>query len=138
MTTIITGGTGYLGGALFFKRKSPAARRRVLKQALACMKAGQPLHVYPEGTRVGEGQRVRIHLGLVEACYSAGIPVMPTALMDTEIACGRDLFMRPFTKVRVSYLPLVEPSDFQDSEAFAKACWQNVLDEVEILRSTNA
>ena len=131
------GQMGYLGGALFFKRNSMGARRRVLKRALQCMKEGQPLHVYPEGSRVRDGENVRVHLGLVEGCFSAGIPVLPVALMHTERASMRDLEMRPFQKIQVSYLPVVEPSDFQNSEAFAEACWERVLSEAKELQRSS-
>jgi 1-acyl-sn-glycerol-3-phosphate acyltransferase len=127
------GQMGYLGGALFFRRKSPGSRRRVLKRAVACMKGGQALHVYPQGTRVRDGREVRVHLGLVEACYLAGIPVLPTALMYTERVMSNDISMRPFQKVKISYLPLVEPADFADSKVFAQACWRQVLEEADRL-----
>jgi len=129
------GQLGYLGGALFFDRKSHSARRRVLREALRRMQAGQPLHIYPEGTRVREGQNVRVHLALVEFCWKSQIPVLPIALMDTEHGLPEPFILRPFQKMKVSYLPLVEPSDFENSKDFAQACWQMVQDEVVNLSS---
>ena len=124
------GQIGYLGGALFFDRRSPAARRRVLKKAIALMKAGQPLHVYPQGTRLREGRKPKVHKGLIVACHSAGIPVLPTAIARTDQLVPHDVDIRPFRRVRVSYLPPVDPKDFEKAEEFADFCWQQVEDEV--------
>ena len=123
------GQIGYLGGALFFERRSPAARRRVLKEALARMKAGQPLHVYPQGTRTRGGKKPKVHTGLIVACHSAGIPVVPTAIARTEHLVPHDVDIRPFRRVRVSYLPPVDPGEFEKAEEFAAFCWKQVEDE---------
>jgi len=127
------GQLGYLGGALFFDRKSHSARRGVLREALRRMQSGQPLHIYPEGTRVREGQQVKVHLSLVEFCWKSKIPVLPIALMDTEHSLPEPFVLRPFQKMKVSYLPLVEPTDFENSKDFAQACWKMVQDEVGAL-----
>ena len=130
------GQLGYLGGALFFDRRKHSARRKVLVQALSRMKDGQPLHVYPEGTRMKNGKPRKVHLALVEACYKAGIPVLPAALAGTERMVPMDISMRPFRKISVSYRPLVEPKDFENGQDFAQFCWAQVTEEVECLESS--
>ena len=132
------GALGFLGGALYFNRKDRDARKRVLLQAIDCMRSGQALHVYPQGTRVADGREVRIHLGMVKACFEAGIAVLPTAVMHTEKVAGGNVSVRPFQKIRVSYLPLMEPADFPDAEVFAETCWQRVVDESERIEALDA
>ena len=129
---------GYLGGALYFNRKDRNARKRVLQRAVDCMLAGQALHVYPQGTRVSDGREVRIHLGMVKACYNAGIPVLPAAIVDTDKVAGGNVAVRPFQKVKVSYLPVIEPADFSDADAFAQKCWDTVVAESQSLRDSSA
>lgn len=125
---------GYFGGALYFDRKDRNARKRVLQRAVDCMLAGQALHVYPQGTRVSDGREVRIHLGMVKACYNAGIPVLPVAIIDTDKVAGGNVAVRPFQKVAVSYLPVIEPAGFSDADAFATKCWDSVVAEGQRLQ----
>ena len=132
------GQLGYLGGALFFHRRKPSERRRVLVQAIARIAEGQPLHVYPEGTRMKNGKPPKVHLSLVEACHKAGIPVLPTALVGTENMVPTDILMKPFCRVAVSYRPIVEPADFEDPRAFAEHCWAQVTEEVAVLEASTS
>ena len=130
------GQLGYLGGALFFHRRKPSERRRVLVQAIERMSGGQPLHVYPEGTRMRDGKPPKVHLSLVEACHKAGIPILPVALVGTENMVPKDIFMKPFRRVSVSYCPLVEPEGFEDPGDFARHCWAQVTGEIAELESS--
>lgn len=132
------GQLGYLGGALFFHRRKPSERRRVLLQAIERMADGQPLHVYPEGTRMRDGKPPKVYLSLVEACHKAGIPVLPTALVGTENMVPTDILMKPFCRVSVSYLPLVEPGEFESSGEFAQYCWRQVTAEVAAMESSTS
>ena len=132
------GQLGYLGGALFFHRRKPSERRRVLLQAIERIAGGQPLHVYPEGTRMRDGKPPKVHLSLVEACYKAGLPVLPTALVGTENMVPTDILMKPFRRVRVSYRPLVNPADFENPRDFAEYCWAQVTDEVALLEASTS
>jgi 1-acyl-sn-glycerol-3-phosphate acyltransferase len=129
---------GFFGGALYFDRRDKNARKNVSRRAIECMKRGQALHVYPQGTRVADGREVRIHLGMIKACFEAGVSVLPTALMHTDKVAGGNVSVRPFQKVRVSYLAIMEPADFADAEVFAETCWQRVVAESERLQAIDA
>jgi 1-acyl-sn-glycerol-3-phosphate acyltransferase len=129
---------GLLGGALYFNRKDRDARKKVLRRAIDCMSAGQALHVYPQGTRVADGREVRIHLGMVKACFEAGVSVLPTVVMHTEKVASGNVSVRPFQEIWVSYLPIMEPADFADAEVFAETCWERVMVESVRLQTLDA
>ena len=81
------------------------------------------------------GKKKRVHMGLIEACHGAGIPVLPVALAHTEWVCPTDVDIRPFRKIQVSYLQVVHPRDFEKSEDFARYCWNQVEEEFAALSS---
>lgn len=85
-----------------------------------------------------DGKPPKVHLSLVEACYKAGLPVLPTALVGTENMVPTDILMKPFRRVRVSYRPLVNPADFENPRDFAEYCWAQVTDEVALLEASTS
>jgi hypothetical protein len=58
--------------------------------------------------------------------------------MHTDKVAGGNVSVRPFQKVRVSYLAIMEPADFADAEVFAETCWQRVVAESERLQAIDA
>jgi len=130
------GQIGYLAGAVYFHRYRNQARRRALNDCLLLLRAGNGLHVYPEGTRTRDGElREKVQLGLVRACFGEGIPCIPTALLGTEkVLPVKGFFLRPFQTLDIHYLSPVRPEDFPDQETFAQAVWGQVGEEVGRMR----
>lgn len=48
-----------------------------VKEGLRVLRGGAPLLIFPEGTRVKEGEEVDAHLGAVVIAARAGVPVVP-------------------------------------------------------------
>lgn len=48
-----------------------------IKEGLRVLKNGEPLLIFPEGTRVKKGQQVEAHPGAVVLAARAGVPVLP-------------------------------------------------------------
>ncbi len=133
----VIGFYAYLTGAVFFDRKSPAARKRAFHEVLMLMHGGGAVHVFPEGTRTRDGAiRQNVHLRLVEACWGDGVPVVPAAVMHTERTMPvSPPIIVPFQRHSVHYLPPVMPADYPDGEAFARAVWDAVAAEVEVMKT---
>jgi len=127
----------YLGGAVYFDRKDPVARKRALHETLFMCLSRCPMHVYPEGTRTRDGEiRDKVSLKLIEAAWQARLPVVPASLWGTERVFPRDaLEIRPFRKVWLSFRKPVQPSDFDDATSFAEHAWAQVVEGFEVLRS---
>lgn len=128
----VMGLLGYIGGAVFFDRKHPDARRRAKENALQLLRNGVPLHIYPEGTRTRDGKlREKVHFGMLEACFEAGIPVVPCGLWGTEQVIPVDAVqLRPGRTVKATFRPVLLPKDYPDAHSFALAAWQQVREIV--------
>ena len=130
------GQLGYLAGAVYFHRYRNQARRRALEDCLLLLRAGNGLHVYPEGTRTRDGElREKVQLGLVRACYTEGIPCIPAAILGTEkVLPVKGFFLRPFQTLHIHFQAPVQPENFPDEDAFAQAVWGQVGEEVGRMR----
>lgn len=49
-----------------------------IKEGLRVLKNGEPLLIFPEGTRVKEGETAAAHPGAIVLAARAGVPVVPT------------------------------------------------------------
>ena len=131
----IIGQFAALAGIIFFDRRRPIERARVVPTAIERMRLGLNISLYPEGTRTRDGRlRKRVFLRLIEACHPAGIRVLPIALMGTEevIPVGRfqvGVLKRP----ELTFMAPIAPEGFDDPKTFAAACWQAVEDGVVAL-----
>lgn len=76
-------------GTLFLERTSRKDAMRVVHHMAQCLKDGEILAVFPEGT-TGDGQSVLpFHANLLQAAISAGVPVQPVALQFIDPVTGK-------------------------------------------------
>jgi len=61
------------------------ARRQVLEQGVARLRAGRWVVIFPEGTRVPAGHKGRYRAGGAILAYEAGVPILPVAHNAGEI-----------------------------------------------------
>ncbi len=127
------GTLGYLGGAIFFKRKVAGERKRALLESLDMMLAGNGLQVYPEGTRTRDGKLRKPKLGLVQACWDRGITVVPSALWGTENVVPPPIQLRVRVLVHQRILAQMRPCDWPDRESFANEVWRRVVEATDLL-----
>lgn len=80
------------GGTLYITRESRRDALRVVHQMAACLRAGEVLAVFPEGT-TGDGATVLpFHANLLQAAISAQAPVVPVGLRFLDARSGRASF----------------------------------------------
>jgi 1-acyl-sn-glycerol-3-phosphate acyltransferase len=65
-------------------RSGGAASMRSLEAGLEALRAGKLLGIYPEGTRSPDGRLHRGKIGVAKMALSAGVPVVPIAMIGTE------------------------------------------------------
>lgn len=67
-----------------FPVKRGAVDRAAVRQALKELKEGQPLGIFPEGTRTHGNRIGRFHDGMASLALMTGTPVLPVAVIGTE------------------------------------------------------
>lgn len=121
--------TGWVSGVIFFDRSKKDSRQRVVTEAMAMMKAGANLHVFPEGTRTRTGKLAdKVYLRLVQACWENGIDVVPAAVWNTEKAVRAEgAHALPFQRFGLQIAPPLDRAAYPDAERYAEACWGRVV-----------
>lgn len=97
--------------------KRGAADREAIQRATAILKAGEPVGIFPEGTRRRPGQEgsdaVDAHAGVAFIASRAGVPVIPVGIVGTDRALPRGAKVPRFPRVTFSYGEAVRPEEFE-------------------------
>jgi 1-acyl-sn-glycerol-3-phosphate acyltransferase len=71
-------------GAIPVDRRSSRAAQESLAAALRVLEGGDAFGIYPEGTRSRDGRLYKGHTGVAWLALTAGVPVVPVALVGTD------------------------------------------------------
>ena len=82
LTARIMGGLGQLP----IDRSGGKASEAALKTGLSVLDRGELLGLYPEGTRSPDSRLYRGRTGVARMALTAGVPVIPVAMIDTDKA----------------------------------------------------
>ena len=85
----IVGTLATAAGTLYISRESPRDAMRVVHHMVECLKAGDVLAVFPEGTTGDGTSLLPFHGNLLQAAISAQSPVQPVALSFTDATTGQ-------------------------------------------------
>jgi 1-acyl-sn-glycerol-3-phosphate acyltransferase len=127
----------YLSGSVAFDRSSKMARARALRQVITMAQRSMSVVIFPEGTFGHEDGRLREpHLNLLRQAWDARLPVVPLGHAGSRRALdGQSLPVRRGAELVLVVRPAVMPADHPDASAFARACWQSVVDAVAQARA---
>lgn len=119
---------GRLSGAIYFDRKNPLARAKVVEDAKFLLSHGANLHVFPEGTRTRDGViKQKVHLRLVQMAFENGFHVIPACVWGTENALPSTYFGAfPFQEMGLQIAPPFSREGYTDGAAYAEAVWAKV------------
>jgi 1-acyl-sn-glycerol-3-phosphate acyltransferase len=85
-----------------------SALRRMLAAARSAVGQGQPILIYPEGTRTPPGERRPYHPGVAALYGDLGVAVIPVAL-NSGLFWGRRSFHKKAGTITVEFLPPIPP-----------------------------
>ena len=85
-----------------------SALRRMLAAARAAVGQGQPILIYPEGTRMPPGEARPYHPGVAALYGGLGVPVIPVAL-NSGLFWGRRSFRKKAGTITIEFLPPIPP-----------------------------
>jgi len=87
-----------------------SADREALKAALRVVERGEPLVMFPEGTRQSGPEILKMFDGPAYVACRTGVPIIPVGLGGTELAMPKGKkFIRPVKMVVVVGVPLQPP-----------------------------
>jgi 1-acyl-sn-glycerol-3-phosphate acyltransferase len=72
-------------GQVPIDRSGGRAGEAALTTGIRILKAGELLGLYPEGTRSPDGRLYRGKTGIARIALEAGVPVLPTAMIGTDV-----------------------------------------------------
>ena len=108
---------GGLGGQILsrvgaFPVKRGSADRTSVKRAVAMLKRGEVVGIYPEGTRRGKGsQKPELHSGGAFIARMGKAPLVPATVRNAEKVKVKGKFFR-FPKITVEFGEPIEVSEF--------------------------
>src|SRR5271168_3357141 len=132
-------GTGFKGwlsrwfftavGQVPIDRSSADAAQAALDTAERVLGEGKLLGMYPEGTRSPDGRLYKGKTGLARLALETGVPVIPVAMIGTNVVNPPGTSMLRFGKVTVKF---GKPMDFSRFEGLAgnRFIERAVIDEV--------
>lgn len=108
---------GWLAGNLgAFPVNRDVKDSSAMRTSLAILKAGRVLMMFPEGTFAYEGTALPLRSGVVRLAVKLRCPIVPAYLDGTHRAWpGHNIFPRP-ARLRVSFGPAFELSDFYEGK----------------------
>lgn len=93
-----------------------------VKECLRVLRNGEKLLIFPEGTRVKEGQTVQAHTGAVVMAARAGVPLMPVYISPKKRIFRKAdvIFGQPYTPETGGRKPTPEESQAITNDLMAR------------------
>nr|WP_132125561.1 lysophospholipid acyltransferase family protein [Actinocrispum wychmicini] len=116
-------------GQIPMDRTGGSAAQAALATGVRLLREGHLLGIYPEGTRSPDGRLYKGKTGIARMALEAGVPIIPVAMVGTDIANPIGSKMWKPTKIRVKFGP---PLDFSRYEGMAgdRFVERSITDEV--------
>ncbi|HNX28621.1 MAG TPA: lysophospholipid acyltransferase family protein [Syntrophomonadaceae bacterium] len=112
-----------------FPVKRGSADRKAIKSALAILKKGEIIGIFPEGTRKSQGTEVAAQTGTALIAIKSDTPVIPVACIGTQR-------MIPFRSVKVVFgepIKYYNENDMKINSKTLEAFSQKIADEINLL-----
>ncbi len=90
-------------GAMPVERQTHRAAQEALDTALAVLRRGEGFGIYPEGTRSHDGRLYRGRTGVARLAIETGVPVVPVAVLGTDIVAPPGKKFGRYARPRVRF-----------------------------------
>lgn len=120
-----------------FPVRRGGADRRAFKQARKTLEAGEPLLVFPEGTRTRTGTLGKAEPGLLMIAHTAKCPVVPVYIRGTERAFSPRRPGFRLVRARITFGPPIDFSQEYEQKGgreLFEAMGEKLMREIEALR----
>ena len=94
-----------------FPLKKGVGDLKALRTALALLREGGILVMFPEGTRTADGMLQRAEPGLGMLALKAGVPIIPTLIVGTDRALPRDARFIRLRRVGIYFGEKITPEE---------------------------
>lgn len=111
---------------LFIDRNNPRQGLKVIKQSVEIVKNGNPMAIFPEGTRSVDGTMIPFKSGSLKLAYKGELTILPITINGTYRF--KDLFPRK-TRVEITVHKPIQYEEYKEIDA--KELTNNVHDIVE-------
>ncbi len=102
-------------GAVFVSRNKHTAADEIVNRCVDVLKRGEPLLIFPEGTRSKTGKINDIKTGVFRISKLSGAPIIPVVINGTRQAWEKNMKITP-CEIEVTILPeLIRVSDTKHS-----------------------
>ncbi len=139
----LIGNCGDRSGVMFVDRGNPHSGARVLRQAIAALRAGVSVLNFPEGTTSFGDSVYTFCRGIFGAAQIAGVPVVPlhVAVADRRLCwVGDDEFVphfldfsqRKYSRIRVNVCASLHPASFDTADELAAAAQQQIETQIAL------
>lgn len=91
-----------------------------LRTILTLLRSGEPLLMFPEGTRTPDGELGEFKSGVAAIAIRCGVPILPACVEGTFECWPRTKLLPRPGRVAVAYGPLMEPRGQSAEELTAK------------------
>jgi 1-acyl-sn-glycerol-3-phosphate acyltransferase len=122
-------------GQVPIDRSGASAAEGALSAAMRVLEAGELFGIYPEGTRSHDGRLYRGKTGVARLALESGVPVIPVAVVGTDVVAPPGKTFGSFTRPVVRF---GKPLDFERYEGLESDRYilRSVTDEImyEIMR----
>jgi 1-acyl-sn-glycerol-3-phosphate acyltransferase len=122
-------------GQVPIDRSSGSAAEGALTSARRILEAGELFGIYPEGTRSHDGRLYRGRTGVARLALETGVPVIPVAVLGTDVVAPPGKRFGAITRPSVRFGP---PLDFSRYEGLENDRYilRSITDEImyEIMR----
>ncbi len=114
-----------------FPVKRDSSDRKALKEALKRLKADEVVGVFPQGTRVKEGELGAGELGSALIALKSGAYVLPTAVIGSNMVMPKGMLPR-FPKITVSFgQPFKVEENDKDKKVVMKEATVKMMDMID-------
>ena len=120
-----------------------SADREAIQRATDLLRGGEPVGIFPEGTRLrpGAGDENALgeaHSGVSFIAMRADVPVVPVGISGTEKALPRGAKLPRFPRVTIRFGDPVRPSDFPEGgrKERTEAMTREIMRRIAVERDT--